>query len=204
MTFGKREKRLPGIRLAVIPLILLLVVSIAWIVTVAVRTPPPRLPDTSGWNSGDIFFSVGNSWESVAVRSISSVKGAAVTDSTPSHCGFVLRDSTSVQLVHASTSAGRIVAETPEEYFRNNGSYCLYALPAPAVINTLRLRADIDSMLRCGIPFDFNFDHTDASALYCTEFVIEMLELNGIYSLSGLRSHSYIYPEDIAKKCFRE
>lgn len=89
------------------------------------------MPDTTMFRTGDIFFSVGDSWESVAVRALSGSTSFEVADSTPSHCGMVIRFADGVKLAHASTVAKKIVLETPEEYLRNNGSYCIYARKAP-------------------------------------------------------------------------
>lgn len=171
------------------------------IVLVFVNRPQRSIPDTSCWQTGDIFFSVGDSWKSVTVRSLSGMREFGVADSIPSHCGVVVISADGPLLVHASTSAKRIVAETPGQYMENNGSYCLYAMKAPCTLDTLRLRADVDSLLTHRVPFDFNFDHSDSTALYCTEMVIELLELNSCFEASALRQQNYIYPQDLAKKC---
>lgn len=163
--------------------------------------PAYQIPDTAGWNTGDIFFSVGDSWESAAVRTLTGAKYFELADSTPSHCGFVVRDSNVVLLVHESTVAKRIVAETPEEYLKNNGSYCIYAVKPNADIDRATLHHTLDSLIDKRIPFDFDFNHSDSKALYCTELVIRVFELNGNYSFSVLKQQNYIYPEDILKLC---
>lgn len=159
--------------------------------------PKPSQPDTSDWETGMVFFSVGDSWESAAVRSISSLLNLAVSDSTPSHCGIVIMDKNGPQMVHASTTAKHIVSETPEEYIKKNGSYCLYVKTRPFDLDTIKLRADIDSLLKIPVPFDFEFNHGDTKALYCSELVVLLHELNGCRSLSSLRENNWIYPQDI-------
>lgn len=159
--------------------------------------PKASLPDTSDWQTGMVFFSVGDSWESAAVRTITGVLNLAVTDSTPSHCGIVLMDEKGPLLVHASTVAGHLVAETPSEYVEKNGSFCIYVKPQPFKLDTFKLKSDIDSLLKHPVQFDFKFDHSDARTLYCTEFVVLLHELNGCRSLSSLRDKHYIYPQDI-------
>ena len=161
--------------------------------------PKPSRPDTSGWQTGMVFFSVGDSWESAAVRSLTGLFNLAMSDSTPSHCGMVVMDENGPMLVHASTTAKHVVKESPEEYLRNNGSYCLYVVPQPFALDTLKLRADIDSLLSILAPFDFEFNHDDGKALYCSELVITLHELSGCNSLSSLREKSWIYPHDILK-----
>lgn len=175
----------------------LLLFFLIFIVAVAIYRPKPSVPDTSGWRTGMVFFSVGDSWESVAVRSFTGLRNIALSDSTPSHCGMVVMGDNGPLLVHASTTAGRVVAETPAEYIENNGSYCLYVKPQPFPLDTLRLKADIDSLLNVPVAFDYNFDHTDGKSLYCTELVVTLHELNGYDTLSPLRERNYIYPQDI-------
>lgn len=167
------------------------------VVVVAIYRPKPALPDTSDWQTGMVFFSVGDSWESLAVRSITGLQNVALSDSTPSHCGIVIMGSNGPLLFHASTTARRVVAESPSEYIENNGSYCLYAIPQPFQLDTLKLRADIDSLLRISVAFDYDFDHTDNKSLYCTELVVALHELNGCNAFSTLREKNYIYPQDI-------
>lgn len=159
--------------------------------------PKPSQPDTSDWQTGMVFFSVGDSWESAAVRSVSSIFNLTVSDSTPSHCGMVVRGDNGPMLVHASTTAKHIVMETPEEYIKNNGSYCLYIKAQPLTLDTLKLKTDIDSLLTMRVPFDFEFNHEDPDALYCSELVITLHELNGCHTFSSLREKNWIYPQDI-------
>lgn len=174
---------------------------ILWVCFVSRIRPMYVMPDTSSWQTGDIFFSVGDSWESVAVRSLSGAKKLEISDSTPSHCGVIIRDVDGIKLIHASTVAKKIVAETPEEYMTNNGSYCLYAkrvyhAPDSAVI--LRI---VDSLITKAVPFDFDFNHRDSRSLYCSEMVITVFERNGNSRFSPLRKQTYIYPEDLLKLC---
>lgn len=174
---------------------------IVWISVVYLSRPSYLMPDTSAWKTGDVFFSVGDSWESVAVRALTGAKHLEVSDSTPSHCGIVVRDDDGVRLVHASTGAEQIVAETIEEYLKNNGSYCLFARRVNTAPDSVAVRLTLDSLIARRVPFDFDFDHTDSNSLYCTEMVISVFERNGDYRFSPLREQSYIYPEDLLKIC---
>lgn len=189
---------------AVIIVIAVTVTFLAIVIIIAVlRIPSYVEPDTSGWHTGDVFFSVGDSWKSVAVRSLSGAKDFGISETTPSHCGIVVVDSGVVRLVHESTSAKRIVMETPEEYLRNNGSYCLYARRPPCIRDSVRVVHVVDSLMMVGVPFDFDFDHSDDSSLYCTEMAIHVLELSGCADVSDLRELGYIYPQDLLKKTIR-
>lgn len=93
--------------------------------------------------------------------------------------------------------------ETPEEYLKNNGSYCLYVRKSPCAPNSVILRQTVDSLLSKGIPFDFDFDHSSSQALYCTEMVVRISEICGSTYFSELRNKDYIYPQDILKMCIK-
>ena len=192
---GKTGKTIFRILVGILSFCLLLVLIIA-LVAVFSR-PKPTVPDTTDWQTGMVFFSVGDSWESVAVRSITGLRDVALSDSTPSHCGIVVMQENGPLLVHASTTAGHVVAETPAEYIEKNGSYCLYVKAPPLRLDTLKLRSDIDSLLRKPVPFDYDFDHSDSKSLYCTELVVTLHELNGCGAFTPLRQNKYIYPQEI-------
>lgn len=168
-----------------------------WIGICLLNRPPYLMPDTTRFETGDIFFSVGDSWESVAVRALSGTRSLEVADSTPSHCGIVIRNDDGVKLVHASTVAKKIVMETTEEYLRNNGSYCIYTRKAPCRVDTLAIRKTVEALVSKGVPFDFKFNHTTPDALYCTEMVVNVFEANNYFCFSKLRKHSYMYPVDL-------
>ena len=177
-----------------------LLVSV-WICVCWLKRPPYLMPDTTMFRTGDIFFSVGDSWESVAVRALSGSTSFEVADSTPSHCGLVIRYADGVKLAHASTTAKKIVLETPEEYLRNNGSYCIYARKASCTVDTLAIRQSVETLVRNCVPFDFKFDHTTPNALYCTEMVVSVFEANNCFCFSKLRKLNYMYPNNLLKIC---
>lgn len=183
------------LRILILSVGLLILLIAAWIGIVFLSRPAYIAPDTSGWKTGDIFFSVGDSWESVAVRALTGAKSFELSDSTPSHCGLVVRYGGKVRLVHESTVAKRIVMETPEEYLKNNGSYCLYVRKSPCAPDSVILRQTVDSLLSTGIPFDFDFDHSSPQALYCTEMVVRISEICGSTYFSDLRKKTIFTPK---------
>lgn len=178
-----------------------IMIVLIWLTIVWLKRPDYIRPDTSGWHTGDIFFSVGDSWESVAVRSLTGALSFELSDSTPSHCGIVVRTHEGVKLAHASTSAGKIVLEDPEEYLQKNGSYCIYRAESPCKADSAMITQKLDSLIRSEVPFDFEYDHSDPKALYCTEMVVTVHELTGRRCLSGLREKLYIYPKDVLDLC---
>lgn len=180
---------------------LFFLITVLWILLIWQKRPEYLSPDTTGWHTGDIFFSVGDSWQSVAVRSLTGALDFELSDSTPSHCGIIIRDSADIKLVHESTLVKSIVCESPEEYLKKNGSYCLYAAHPPCSVDSIVLIQILDSLIKAKVPFDFEFDHSDYKSLYCTEMVIRVYELAGDASFSDLRGKSYIYPKDMLDKC---
>lgn len=171
-----------------------------WVIITVIRIPSYVCPDTSDWHTGDVFFSVGDSWKSVAVRSLSGAKNLGLSETTPSHSGIVIVDLEGVKLVHESTSAGKIVMETPDEYLLNNGSYCLYARRPRCIPDSSMMVCVLDSLMKAEVPFDYDFDHSDDGSLYCTEMVVRVFELSGSSEFDGLRELGYIYPQDLLNK----
>lgn len=195
-----KKKRL-YLRIIALACIFAFLFSAAWIVVVWLNRPSYIRPDTSTFATGDIFFSVGDSWESVAVRTLSGSYSLEVADSTPSHCGIIVRYADGVRLAHASTTKKKMVLETPEEYLRNNGSYCIYTRKAPCAVDALAIRQSVERLIRDNVPFDFDFDHTTSTALYCTEMVVSVFEQSHCFCFSKLRRNSYMYPNDLLKLC---
>ena len=52
----------------------------AWVGFCWLKRPPYLVPDTSAFATGDVFFSVGDAWESVAVRALSGYTSFEVCD----------------------------------------------------------------------------------------------------------------------------
>lgn len=194
------QKNIKRVAIGLLSFLVLIILLFLTVNIVAGRGEYKR-PVTDGWETGYIFFSVGDSWKSNAVRSITGFKEWELEDSMPSHCGIIIMEKQGPMLVHESTEEGKIIMESPEQFLNNNGAYIVYALPVPFETDTVKLRKDIMTMLEQEIPFDFKFDHHDSSALYCTEFVVKVFEQNGINQFSDLRDLKYIYPNDILNRC---
>lgn len=185
--------------------LLFLVSNLIWVIVVALSHPSYQVPDTTDWQTGDIFFSVGDSWKSVAVRSISGAKKLEVSDSTPSHCGIIVRNEAGdIKLVHASTTAKKVVAESVDEYIANNGAYRLYVKKNRTKPDGAVIQHAVDSLITNNVPFDFDFNHREPNSLYCTELVITVFELTGDSIFSSLREQHYIYPKDLLKLCIEQ
>lgn len=199
----KKQRHVLTVSLVALALFLLTTILV-WVSFVALSRPSYQVPDTSEWQTGDIFFSVGDSWKSVAVRSLSGMVNIELSDSTPSHCGIIIRNEEGdIKLVHASTTAKTVVSETLDEYLANNGAYRLFVKKAHNTPDAIAIRKTADSLISCNVPFDFDFNHKESRSLYCTEMVITIFELNGDSCLSSLREQRYIYPSDLLNLCIK-
>lgn len=66
-------------------------------------------------------------------------------------------------------------------------------------MDTAAVRRTVEALVEQQVPFDFNFDHSSTKALYCTEFVVHVLEQNNCFCFSRLRKRNYMYPNDVLK-----
>lgn len=198
MTFRETYSRLPaGLRIMVLAaggLILLLVagmVVVWW--TVSSQRRPFMPPDTRVWQTGDIFFSSGNSWKSLCVRAIGGESVERI-----SHCGFIVVKDGQPMLVHASTDKGRITMEGVEEYARVNDVSGISAVRLRELPDTTALRRRLEQLLRQGKPFDYSFNLKDTSEYYCTELILRVLEGQGCRAFAPLIGSDYVYPQQLA------
>lgn len=170
-----------------------LVVTVFIVVQCSRRPFTP--PETAGWQTGDVFFSAGNSWRSLIVR-----LWGGKSDDGATHCGFVLMVDGEPMLVHMSTAKNVITMESIEEYARINDVSAITARRLPEVPDTMRLRSDLMRLLSQGKRFDNGFNHVDTSEYYCTELVVRELGRLGNPIFNDLLRQDYIYPVDLESR----
>lgn len=151
-----------------------------------------RMPDTSAWQTGDIFFSSGKSWKSDLVRLF-----GGENEHETSHCGFVLMVNGHPHLVHMSTDEGEIVLEDVEEYGRLNGATSVRAMRLRQSVDTVALRGNLERLLAEHKEFDSSFDHQDTVSYYCSELIVREMQRIGCHLLDPLLKESVIYPQSI-------
>lgn len=149
-----------------------------------------QMPDTRLWQTGDIFFSSGNSWRSEVVRLV----GGSTCHRT-SHCGFIIIKDGAPQLVHMSVDKNELVSESVSEYARVNDVGSIHAMRLKQLPDTALLRRNIEKLLASGKRFDNNFDLSDTTEYYCTELVVRELERAGAFQFHKLCRSDYIYPQ---------
>lgn len=160
---------------------------------------PYTSPDTTGWQTGDIFFSSGNSWRSLCVRLL----GGESTDEV-THCGFVVIEDGKPRLVHMSTDKDAITMEDVDDYGKLNDCYKITARRLTVPVDTVALRRNLMKLIEDGKGFDNDFDHTDSDKYYCTELIIRVLEHQGIYVFDPLLDKDFVYPADLESSPFVE
>lgn len=150
-------------------------------------------PDTSDWQTGDIFFSAGNSWRSVVVKMFNGENPDRVT-----HIGFVVIEDGRPMLVHMSTEKEQVTKEGVEEYARINDVSSIIVRRLKTLPDTVALRKNIYSRLASKKEFDDVFDIKDTTKFYCTEFVIRELQRVNCHVFDTLLTRDYVYPIDLA------
>jgi hypothetical protein len=137
-----------------------------------------------------------------------------------SHVGIVVRNDCAWQVVHAvphepdfKGDIDRVKIESVERFLGRypEASFGHYRVKigsdsvAIAVANALRLSEQL-------VPFDHDYDLSDTSSLYCTEFVEYIYSLAGIELSEGRRtelffpslSGNYIMPSDLTESAYLE
>lgn len=137
-----------------------------------------------------------------------------------SHVGIVVRKDSAWQVVHAvphepdfKGDIDRVKIESVERFLGRypEASFGHYRVKigsdsiAIAVANALRLSEQ-------RVPFDHDYDLSDTSSLYCTEFVEYIYSLAGIALSEGRRtelffpslSGNYIMPSDLTESAYLE
>lgn len=150
------------------------------------------VPDSSNWQTGDIFFSSGTSWKSNVVR----LFGGSGNNET-SHCGFVMMQNGKAMLVHMSTDRNEISMESIPEYMTQNEASSVRAMRLTDEPDTTALRRNLERLLAERKRFDSSFNHRKDDRYYCSELVVKELREVGQHSLDSLLNSSVIYPQDI-------
>ena len=168
------------------------VVVITVFVVVKCTRQPFSPPDTSQWQTGDVFFSAGNAWQSTIVRAFG---GESIDRST--HCGFILINHGQPMLVHMSTEYNQITAETIDQYAQVNDVSSIKAMRVTPPLDTVALRRYLQYNLSIHRPFDHRFSHSDTTQFYCTELIIQALLAQQRTEPAYLLNLKFIYPADI-------
>lgn len=181
-------------RLALFPLAatIFLIVAVAAFILFPRSSKNCPIPDSSNWQTGDIFFSSGTSWKSDVVRLF-----GGCGDNETSHCGFVMMQNGKAMLVHMSTDRDEISMESILEYMMQNEASSVRAMRLTDAPDTTALRRNLERLLAERKRFDSSFNHRKDDRYYCSELVVKELRKVGQHSLDSLLNSSVIYPQDI-------
>jgi len=124
-------------------------------------------------NDGDIITRLGDRFWSEIIRNIST------EDKRFSHVGIIRINDEKITVIHAegTTTAGKdfVKEETLEDFLKVAKAVGIYRLK-----NHNTESISDTAMEFIGVPFDWKFDMTDDTALYCTELLYVVFKRLGI------------------------
>ena len=164
------------------------------------KSKEDTLKDGDNLQPGDVVFRLGDSAESNAIM-------VADPEAAYSHVGIVVSYAGKIKIVHACPSENFAIDETnvvkmdrPDVFFSNRNCLqgAIYRYANREVAKTAALAA-IDQYEQ-KLPFDFNFDSNDSTALYCTELVDRAYKKAGVELTDG-RLHDVDMPGTFVPAC---
>lgn len=153
--------------------------------------------DLSAYENGDVVFRLGDS-------SVSNVVMVADELSNYSHVGIIFIDSGKPMVIHACPPDvdemdpdNMVKKESIADFFseKNALNGALYRYADKTIAEKAAKQAFC--YYQDSIPFDYNFDTNDSSALYCTELVENAYSIQGVSLSNNQRRHVAIPGIDI-------
>lgn len=116
-----------------------------------------------------------------------NIRNASGHDAVYSHIGLVvLRDGAPAVIEATPFGSGRVGFTDLAAFTRDPETSELLVLRPRAPIDAGRLAAQAERLAAADVPFDYDFDMADESALYCAELAYRLLAAAGV-DVSGLR-----------------
>ena len=149
------------------------------------KSKEDTLKDADNLQPGDVVFRLGDSPESNAIM-------VADPEAAYSHVGIVVSYMNKMKIVHACpgdnfeiNDSNLVRMDRPEVFFSNKN--CLQGAIYRYANRDFAKKAaeEAISMYENKIPFDFNFEAEDSSALYCTELVTLAYHKAGVELTDG-------------------
>lgn len=109
-----------------------------------------------------------------------NIRSASGRDAVFSHTGIVVeRDGAPAVIEATPFGTGRVGFADIGAFTRNPETTELLVLRPRTPIDSARLTAEAERLAAAGIAFDYGFDMTDASELYCAELAYRLLAAGG-------------------------
>lgn len=142
--------------------------------------------------TGDVIFTQGVSFKSDVVRAFGGDKTSGL-----SHCGIIVRDSTT-SVVHMSIDKDMITREPIAEFMQSNQVAGFTVCRVVGGVVDSKLLVELEGLLNSEIAFDNGYNATDDKELYCTELVCSIYErLYQINLYPRENRREIIYPYEI-------
>lgn len=155
---------------------------------------------------GDLVFRQGLSPESQAVMQLDSAKGQY------SHIGIAIKDHGIWKVVHATPGehpddAKKVIIEPIDTFFLSTRAAhgAIMRLRDCSPTTTRQAATKAAEFAKRGTPFDFSYDWTNTSRLYCTELIWVAYNSAGVKILQSNNrikednsTNTIVFPSDIA------
>ena len=161
------------------------------------QSSPIHLPPSSSlaimrhWTPriGDVVFRASGDLVGDAIRERSGTAGRF------SHVGIVVATGTRALVVldDSPFGAGHAMLHGIAAFITEPTTSAVLVMRPRVAIDTAKLDAFASDLVRRHVPFDFAFDADDASALYCSELVFDVLRAGGV-AWTGIRRTTLAIP----------
>ncbi len=155
----------------------------------------------SGVNAGDVIFRRGSELTSKFVI-------AADKFGRYSHVGIIIKDSTGVYVIHSVPNAKNdILSKDALIDFISNRQVKAFGVYRPNLNDTIILQKALSwfgKQLINGIYFDYEFDLSNDSLMYCTELIWKGFLYQGIDLVTNrkVEENDFILPSDLYSSCY--
>lgn len=158
------------------------------------------LKDADNLHPGDIVFRLGDSSESNAIM-------VADPEADYSHVGIVVCYHGKMKIIHACPSDNFeidinnfIKLDSPDVFFSNKCCLQGAVYRCPNSVAAVKAADIATKLYEKSIPFDFNFDINDTTAMYCTELIDYAYKKAGI-SVTENKLHDVDIPGTFIPNC---
>lgn len=177
-----------------------LIFFLAFVCSACKKSKEDALKDADNLRPGDVVFRLGDSPESNAIM-VADPKAAY------SHVGIVVSYADKIKIVHACpgenfeiNDSNIVKMDRPEVFFSNKNCLQGAIYRYPGQEEAKKAAQEAVRMYEQRIPFDFNFEAQDSTALYCTELINRAYQKAGVELTNGTL-HDVDMPGTFVPQC---